>query len=62
MFVFCSMGIKKPITKQNVPLQFRRHIVILAVPPVTELDVVGPFQRQGWILRLRWWKKIWAAR
>jgi transcriptional regulator GlxA family with amidase domain len=35
---------KKPIAKHHARLQMRRHIVILAVPPVNELDVVGPFQ------------------
>jgi transcriptional regulator GlxA family with amidase domain len=38
------MTIKKPITRHHAPLQMRRHIVILAVPPANELDVVGPFQ------------------
>ena len=36
------MSHKKQVPRRK--LKFRRRIVILAVPPATELDVVGPFQ------------------
>jgi len=38
------MNNNKQSAKRKVGFQLRRRIVILAVPPATELDVVGPFQ------------------